>query len=370
MRKILVVEDDANQRFRLVEVLSTAIDDLEITEAPDGAIALEKLGEQSFSLVITDLKMPNLDGFGLIEAMKEQHAHTPIIVLSSMNITLFNQKKMSKGVLQYLQKPVRAKTLIAKVNSVFSDMAKGFISGITIPSFLQLLGMENKTCTLHIQHNSDQGYLHMDKGMLINASYGDLEGVAAAHKIIAWMDADIKLLDLKPGIAWSIQESLSPLLLEALRLKDEEEAGHGVLHTEAPAQESLELALEKVHKLFERSSSSMGYKGTLLFCPENNPELMVSHLLGSKSDLVPFGEEIYKQFLNCSNILTKHKQSSCMEQMLTSESMLLVVRYDDPFYLMSLATKKSNPASVRLEQRQLVKKIHKLLTPFFKPCEE
>jgi CheY-like chemotaxis protein len=365
MRKILVVEDDANQRFRLVEVLNTAIDDLEITEAPDGAIALEKLGKQSFSLVITDLKMPNLDGFGLIEAMKEQHSHTPIIVLSSMNITLFNQKMMGKGILQYLQKPVRAKTLIDKVNSVFSDIAKGFISGITIPSFLQLLGMENKTCTLHIQHGSDQGYLHMDKGMLINASFGDLEGVAAAHKIIAWMDADIKLLDLKPGIPWSIQESLSPLLLEALRLKDEEEAGHEVPPREEPAQESLELALEKVHKLFERSSTSMGYKGTLLFCPEHSSEHMVAHLLGSKPDLIPFGEEIFKQFLNCTNISKKYGKSMCMEQMLTTESMLLVLRYDDPFYLMSLATKKSNPASIRLEQRQLVKKIRKLLSPFF-----
>lgn len=82
MPRVLIVDDSKVVRIMLDRLLSEQ--GFRVTSAEDGVIALKKLEEGNFQLVITDIEMPNLDGFGLIRKIKEnlQTSFIPIIAMT------------------------------------------------------------------------------------------------------------------------------------------------------------------------------------------------------------------------------------------------------------------------------------------------
>jgi two-component system, chemotaxis family, chemotaxis protein CheY len=78
-----------------------------VITACDGMDALEKLPSWTFDLVITDLNMPNMDGFELIRSLREnpQYRELPVIILSSLDDSGSMEKGKSLGISSYLVKP-------------------------------------------------------------------------------------------------------------------------------------------------------------------------------------------------------------------------------------------------------------------------
>ena len=68
---ILVVEDEAQVASTLARLL--ALDGHHVTTAPDGAVALQKLGEREYDLILSDIKMPGLDGVGFYRELERTH---------------------------------------------------------------------------------------------------------------------------------------------------------------------------------------------------------------------------------------------------------------------------------------------------------
>jgi two-component system, chemotaxis family, chemotaxis protein CheY len=81
MPRVLIVDDSKVVRIKLERLLSEQ--GFRVTNAVDGVEALKKLEETSFQLVITDIEMPNLDGFGLIGKIKE-NVKTSLIPILAM----------------------------------------------------------------------------------------------------------------------------------------------------------------------------------------------------------------------------------------------------------------------------------------------
>ena len=77
---ILVVDDDALIREALALVLEMA--GHAVAQAGDGLAALESLAARRFDLVVTDLRMPRLDGYGLITRLRQRKPRIPIVVLT------------------------------------------------------------------------------------------------------------------------------------------------------------------------------------------------------------------------------------------------------------------------------------------------
>lgn len=89
-----------------------------IVSACDGMDALEKLSTlaEDVDLIITDLNMPNLDGYGLIEAVRQNRQTTPIIILSSEQDEEDQLRGMEVGANSYLVKPFRPAVLLDEVS--------------------------------------------------------------------------------------------------------------------------------------------------------------------------------------------------------------------------------------------------------------
>jgi DNA-binding NtrC family response regulator len=102
--RILLVEDEANARDALGELL---FDEGYVVEsAPDGFNALGKMEDFAPDLVLTDLKMPGMDGIQLIGHIYEQDPELPVVVMTACDEVETAVRAMQAGARGYLSKPV------------------------------------------------------------------------------------------------------------------------------------------------------------------------------------------------------------------------------------------------------------------------
>ena len=118
MSQTILVVDDSPTVVKFL-ALSLKSKGYTVVAACDGMDALEKMSNlsQNVDLIITDLNMPNLDGYGLIETVRQnqEHRDTPIIILSSEQEEEDRQRGMQVGASSYLVKPFKPNVLLSEV---------------------------------------------------------------------------------------------------------------------------------------------------------------------------------------------------------------------------------------------------------------
>lgn len=120
MAQILIVDDSPSIRQTIVISLSDT--GHTITEAVDGADGLEKAKAGRYDLIVTDLNMPNLDGLGMIRALRELPAYAgiPILFLSTESDAGIKQQAKAAGATGWLTKPFVAEQLIRIIEKVLA----------------------------------------------------------------------------------------------------------------------------------------------------------------------------------------------------------------------------------------------------------
>lgn len=112
MKKVILIADDS-PTIRKFVAFSLTMHGFEVIPACDGMEAMEKLPANKIDLVITDLNMPNMDGFELIRTIRgnEEYKDIPIIILSSLSASEDIEKGMGYGANSYLVKPFDPKRI-------------------------------------------------------------------------------------------------------------------------------------------------------------------------------------------------------------------------------------------------------------------
>jgi CheY-like chemotaxis protein len=108
---ILVVDDDPSIREVIAETLR--LEGYWVVEAADGAEALHRIGEQLPSLILLDMRMPVLDGWGVAHALKERGIRVPtVVVTAASNAEAWAREIAAEG---YLAKPFQDTELLQLV---------------------------------------------------------------------------------------------------------------------------------------------------------------------------------------------------------------------------------------------------------------
>ena len=118
MESILVVDDSSFTRNRLRETLMAG--GYRVVEAKNGVEALTKLEQGIFACVLTDLLMPEMDGFGLLEKLSKMPSSPPAIVLSSDIQKTSREKCQQLGAKVFLNKPPKGEELLSAIESVLN----------------------------------------------------------------------------------------------------------------------------------------------------------------------------------------------------------------------------------------------------------
>jgi len=116
--RILTVDDSASMRALLNHALTA--EGFEVEQADDGQAALEWLALNEVDVVITDINMPRLDGFGLIEQLRSgsRHRDRPILVLTTESSDEKKARARSAGATGWIVKPFNPEKLAAAVRRV------------------------------------------------------------------------------------------------------------------------------------------------------------------------------------------------------------------------------------------------------------
>jgi two-component system, chemotaxis family, chemotaxis protein CheY len=114
-KTVLIVDDSASLREVLGVVLRNA--GYQVIEACDGHDALEKLTGQKIHLMISDLNMPNLDGFGFVKAVKQlpDYRFTPVVMLTTESQESRKREGRAAGAGGWVVKPFKAEQMLGVV---------------------------------------------------------------------------------------------------------------------------------------------------------------------------------------------------------------------------------------------------------------
>ncbi len=226
IKNVLLVDDDTEMLHALKEGFKRYLESFTVLLAEDGVQALEVLKQNIISLVVTDLKMPNMDGFELLAHIMQHYPDIPVIIITGYSTPEMEQLAREGGAVGYIAKPFLIENLARQILiTLRKESEGGTLHNISSGMFLQLIEMEQKTCTIRLEEkaSAQKGILFFRDGELLDARVNKMQGEAAAHIIFSW---DAVNLSIQNGCALKenkIHSDLQPLILEAMRRKDEEE---------------------------------------------------------------------------------------------------------------------------------------------------
>lgn len=224
IRKILLVDDDLILRTALAKRLAVHHDSFAVVTAADGFEAVKELKKFPFSLVITDLVMPRMDGTSLISHIRQHYPDLPIIAMSAVQDPAIEAGIKAGGTLAYLCKPFRADELVMLITGSLKQEADGGIMYDVSPSvFLQLMEMDRKTCTIRILDKTSGrgGIVYFIDGSLVDARAGERRGIEAAYEVFTWETVTLFITNSCAPRENVIHSDLQPIIMRAAGMKDE-----------------------------------------------------------------------------------------------------------------------------------------------------
>jgi CheY-like chemotaxis protein len=234
--KVLVVDDNALILDLLMKGLAPHCD---AQAAADGADALLKIVDDPPDLVVCDYRMPGLDGRQLYEKLRarKQTKQIPFIFLASRGDIEEKLRPIVEGVEEFIPKPFFLKDLVRRAKKVVDRLhleklqnravrpgvIQGRLEEMSILDLMQSLEMGQKSCRLTIRRQGDACELFFASGQCTDAKLGPVEGEAAVFQAVRWGDGEFEIDFNSAPSRSTISRSTTGLLMEALRLVDEEQ---------------------------------------------------------------------------------------------------------------------------------------------------
>ncbi len=238
-QQLLLVDSDARS-LRLLEV-SLKKAGFTVTTAQDGNDALAKIDLSPPDLILTDTRLPILDGYGLVRRIKENPvwASIPIVFLTSQKSVEDKIRGLELGVEDYLTKPIFVRELIARVSILLARNARdgiaskqqnsstgrtrfaGLVADMGVVDLLQTFEVSRKAGIVHIRNNNQEAHIYFRDGKVIDAVLGRLAGEEAVYRVLLWSEGNFEVEFCKVDMPDTIGSSTQGLLMEGMRRMDE-----------------------------------------------------------------------------------------------------------------------------------------------------
>lgn len=122
MYRVLITDDEKIEREGIKFLLAQEEGEYEIHEAANGRQALNVLRSEEIDFLLTDIKMPHMDGLELASKVREEYPNLPIVIFSGYSDFAFAQEAMRYGVKDYVLKPVDPDTFHTTIGKVKAEL--------------------------------------------------------------------------------------------------------------------------------------------------------------------------------------------------------------------------------------------------------
>ncbi len=231
--KVLLVDDNP----MVLGMLRGALTPLaNVTTSNDSADALLKAVDDPPDLLVSDYRMPGMDGSQLVERLKSRPATAGIsVILLASKADITEKLSHREPVDDFVEKPFflkeatqRIKRVIDKIalekmaKTVASDgVLRGSLAQMNVIDLVQSLEMGRKSCALTLTHEREKCEMYFSEGQVTHAAYGSLTGDAAVFKVLRWAGGNFQINFEGKTTQQTTTLNTQGLLMEGLRLLDE-----------------------------------------------------------------------------------------------------------------------------------------------------
>lgn len=192
-KSILIVDDEEDLTWSLSRSLRRHDDLFDVHSVNDGDRALNILRERRIDLVISDIRMPRVDGFGLIKELRRHYPQTRIIVMTAHGSNQMQEQVDALGAVYYIEKPFEIRylrKLIYEALAITQEGFEGMLVSSRIHDMIEFNCQTRRTHALRVSSGRKNGVIYFNKGEIVHAECGDLVGETALYDILDWEKAD------------------------------------------------------------------------------------------------------------------------------------------------------------------------------------
>jgi len=237
-KKQLLLVDADPRSVRVLEV-SLKKAGYSVTTASDGADALSKIEFSVPDLILTDTRLPRLDGYELVRRLKEhaEFAQLPVVFLTSQKSVEDKIRGLELGVEDYLTKPIFVRELIARVNLLLARRTQekmatsmptsrrtrlsGSLEDMGVVDLLQTFEVSRKSGIARIHDGRRETRVFFRDGKVVDAELGQLRGEEAVYRALIWISGTFEVEFCPVSNEDIIPTSTQGLLMEGMRRVDE-----------------------------------------------------------------------------------------------------------------------------------------------------
>jgi len=231
--KVLLVDDNPMVLGMLKGSLSTLG---QVVTAGDAADALLKAVDDPPDLLVTDYRMPGMDGRQLIEKLRSRPATANFAAIILATKTDINERLSQQDpVDDFVEKPFFLKEATRRIKRVIDKIAlekmtktvpsdgvlRGSLAQMNVIDLMQSLEMGRKSGLLSLTKHDQKCDVYFSEGQVVHAVYGNLKGDQAVFKVLTWTGGNFQLDFEGKTTETSTQLNTQGLLMEGLRLLDE-----------------------------------------------------------------------------------------------------------------------------------------------------
>jgi len=231
--KLLLVDDNPMVLDMLRHALAPFA---QVTAAQDAADALLKAVDDPPELVVSDYRMPGMDGRQLVDKLKSRPAMGAFsVILMASRADIDERLSPQDAADDYLAKPFFLKEATRRIKRTLDRIAlekmaktapsdgvvRGNLSQMNVIDLMQSLEMGRKSCQLKLRNQGDQCEVFFVDGQVKHATYGSLVGDEAVFKVLRWTGGNFELNFEGKTDKETTQLNTQGLLMEGLRLLDE-----------------------------------------------------------------------------------------------------------------------------------------------------
>lgn len=232
---VLLVDDSVSQRIELGDALRAR--KLRVRVAENGLVALSSALKRAPDVILTDVEMPQMDGWTLLRSVRQRKRllHVPVVFLTRLSDELTRLRGYRMGVDDYLPKTMPPDEIVARLEGVLarrrqlpaaSDAQglRGDLEHVRLGSILAFLEAERRSGTLHLRNGSDQATVFLVQGGL--ARVDNLGRFAHPHDrmfdLLGWRVGQFEFRAAEGEVNAPAETTpLSYLLMEHARREDE-----------------------------------------------------------------------------------------------------------------------------------------------------
>jgi CheY-like chemotaxis protein len=228
-QKVLLLDDDQQMLDIYQALLKELPSKPEVHVCNSGTRAIALLESEPFNLLITDLRMPKMDGLQVLTIVRRKFPDLRLVVLTSVLDEEYRSRAYALGVEMFWQKPTNSEEVKLFQDCIESLIdreatSEGGFRGMQSKSLVDLIQLEclsRSSSVLRVTQGALEGKIWVQNGEIIDAAAPNLTAEEAFREILSWKSGNFEILPAEPDHIRAITNSYQGLLLDSAQTMDE-----------------------------------------------------------------------------------------------------------------------------------------------------